>query len=81
VKKSNIGRNDLNNGGSEKLSKRLAVLGIIFHRAVFAATFLLYILLIIIDYVVDIIPTPWGMYLFIPVIIFGLIGYLIDEMQ
>jgi hypothetical protein len=63
------------------MSKLSAVLNIIFHRAVFAAIILLYIITIIVDYIVDIIPTPWGMYLFIPIAIFGLLGYLVDEIR
>jgi hypothetical protein len=59
--------------------KRSTMLDIVFHRAIFAAVLLLYLVILIVDYIIDIIPTPWGMYLFIPVVIFGLIGYLIDE--
>ena len=57
------------------------MLDIVFHRIVFAAVFLLYIIVIIVNYVLDFMPIPWGMYLFVPVILFGLIGYLVDEIR
>jgi len=61
------------------VSKQSVILDIVFHRVIFAIVFLLYIAVVIVDYIVDIMPTPWGMYLFVPVVIFGLIGYLVDE--
>jgi hypothetical protein len=61
------------------MSKLSTLLDIVFHRIVFAVVFLLYIVIVIVDYIVDIIPTPWGMYLVIPIVIFGLMGYLVDE--
>jgi len=61
------------------MSKRSAVLDVVFHRAVFAVIFLAYILAVIVDYFVDILPPQWGMFLIVPVLIFGLIGYLVDE--
>jgi hypothetical protein len=70
-----------NSKNGNYMIKLSTVLNIVFHRTVFAAILLLYIVTIIIDYIVDIIPTPWGMYLFIPIAIFGLLGYLIDEIR
>jgi len=54
---------------------------VVFHRWVFAAIFLLYIAAVIVDYVIDILPPLWGMFLIVPILIFGLIGYLVDEAQ
>ena len=63
------------------MSKRSAILDVVFHRWVFAAIFLLYIVAVIVDYVIDILPPLWGMFLIVPILIFGLIGYLVDEAQ
>lgn len=65
----------------ELLSKWSTVLDIVFHRAVFAAVLLLYIIVLLVDYIIDIMSIPWGIYLLVPVIIFGLIGYIVDEMR
>jgi len=78
-KKINIRLVRLEKCGCETLSRRSTILDIVFNRAVFAGVILLYILLIVANYVVSFIPTPWGMYLFVPVIIFSLISYLVDE--
>jgi len=53
----------------------------VFHRWVFAAIFLLYIVTVIVDYAIGILPPLWGMFLIVPILIFGLIGYLVDESQ
>ncbi len=63
------------------MSKRSAILDVFFHRWVFATIFLLYIATVIVDYVIDILPPLWGMFLIVPILIFGLIGYLVDEAQ
>jgi len=51
----------------------------VFHRWVFAVILFLYIAVVIVDYIVDILPPLWGMFLIVPVLFFGLIGYLVDE--
>ncbi|MDR0470838.1 MAG: hypothetical protein LBH79_03795 [Nitrososphaerota archaeon] len=63
------------------MSKRSAILEMVFHRWVFAAIFLLYIATVIVDYAIGILPPLWGMFLIVPILIFGLIGYLVDESQ
>ncbi|MCL1977400.1 MAG: hypothetical protein FWG55_04760 [Candidatus Bathyarchaeota archaeon] len=63
------------------MSKRSAILDVVFHRVVFAVIFLTYILVVIVDYIVDILPPLWGMFLIVPILFFGLIGYLVDEIR
>jgi hypothetical protein len=61
------------------MSERSAIIDMIFHRWVFAAILLLYIAAVIVDYIIDVLPPLWGMFLIVPILIFGLIGYLVDE--
>jgi len=61
------------------MSKRSTILDMVFHRWVFAVILFLYIAVVIVDYIIDILPPLWGMFLIVPVLFFGLIGYLVDE--
>ena len=61
------------------MSKGSKVLDIVFHPAVFAVVFLACLVLAIINVVYSVLPHPWGMLFFIPLVVFGLLGFLIDE--
>jgi hypothetical protein len=61
------------------MSKWLKVLDVVFHHAVFAVVFLTCLALAIINVVYNVLPHPWGMLLFIPLVVFGFLGYLVEE--
>jgi hypothetical protein len=59
-----------------KLSKALDV---VFSPMVFGVAFLLCGILAAVNIFFNVIPYPWGMVLFPVLVIFGLIGYFVDE--
>lgn len=63
------------------MGKWSKVLDIVFHPAVFAAVFLACFALAIINICYSVLPHPWGMMLFIPLVAFGFLGYLVEERQ
>jgi hypothetical protein len=61
------------------MSKGSKVLDIVFHPAVFAVVFLVCLALAILNVIYIVLPHPWGMLLFIPLAVFGFLGYLVEE--
>jgi hypothetical protein len=61
------------------MTKKSKILDIVFHRMTFAGVFLLYIALVVVDTIFYDPPPTLGISLFIPILIFGLIGFFIDE--
>ena len=61
------------------MGKWVKMLDIVFHPTVFAIVFLACLALAIINIIYSVLPHPWGMLLFAPLVGFGFLGYLIDE--
>ena len=55
------------------------VLDVVFHPAVFAVAFLACAVLAVINIFYSVLPYPWGMVFFIPLVIFGFLGHLVEE--
>jgi hypothetical protein len=61
------------------MSKKSKVLDLVFHHAVFAVVFLACLVLAIINVAYSVLPHPWNMLFFIPLVVFGFLGYLVEE--
>jgi hypothetical protein len=62
-------------------TRKSKAVDVIFSPVVFVVVFLSCFAFAVINMLYNVLPYPWGMVLFPPLILFGLIGYFIDEIQ